>query len=144
MEESMKKLILTVAFIPTLTFGHGGGLDENGGHIDRSTGEYHCHQADCILPTVATEANIRVASFNIQFLGNFKKRDNAALAALVADQDLVLIQELVAPRRSSPENYPVHLLPRVWARVLSVRVRLGFWLVPTIRRSLSSSATCSH
>ena len=30
--------------------GHGGGQDSNGGHVDRSTGEYHCHADDCVLP----------------------------------------------------------------------------------------------
>jgi hypothetical protein len=38
-----------------------------------------------------------VASFNIQFLGQFKNRDNAALADILVPYDLVFIQELVAP-----------------------------------------------
>lgn len=29
------------------TFGHGGGLDENGGHNDRKNGGYHCHRSPC-------------------------------------------------------------------------------------------------
>ena len=40
---------------------------------------------------------ITICSFNIQFLGLFKKRDNAALANLLKDYDLVVVQELVAP-----------------------------------------------
>ena len=40
---------------------------------------------------------ITVCSFNIQFLGNFKDRDNAALAAILRDDDIVVVQELVAP-----------------------------------------------
>jgi hypothetical protein len=43
------------------------------------------------------EGPISVASFNIQFLGHFKDRDNGALADLMAPHDLVFIQELVAP-----------------------------------------------
>lgn len=38
-----------------------------------------------------------MVSFNIQFLGNFKNRDNNALAALMTPYDIVVIQELVAP-----------------------------------------------
>lgn len=82
---------------PAVAFAHGGGQDSNGGHVDRSTGVYHCHSADCVLPTIAEDTAIKVTSFNIQFLGNFKNRDEAALAAVVSDQDIVVIQELVAP-----------------------------------------------
>ena len=28
--------------------GHGGGLDGNGGHNNRKTGEYHCHREPCL------------------------------------------------------------------------------------------------
>jgi len=41
--------------------------------------------------------SISVCSFNIQFLGHFKKKDNEALADLLKDYDIVVIQELVAP-----------------------------------------------
>ncbi|MBT5442839.1 MAG: YHYH domain-containing protein [Gammaproteobacteria bacterium] len=27
---------------------HGGGLDGNGGHNNRKTGEYHCHREPCL------------------------------------------------------------------------------------------------
>jgi len=40
---------------------------------------------------------LSIVSFNIQFLGNFKKRDNVALAGLLKDYDIVVVQELVAP-----------------------------------------------
>tara|TARA_R110001583_G_scaffold194100_1_gene364272 strand:+ start:7417 stop:8661 length:1245 start_codon:yes stop_codon:yes gene_type:complete len=74
---------------------HQGKLDENGGHLDRHTGIYHCHKEGCVLPNVSR--SIKITSFNIQFLGNGKNRDNAALASVVADSDIVLVQELVAP-----------------------------------------------
>jgi hypothetical protein len=41
--------------------------------------------------------SIRVASFNIQFVGHFKKKRNDILAAILKDYDLVFVQELVAP-----------------------------------------------
>lgn len=94
----MKRLFFFLyAILPVSILAHSGGVDENGGHIDRSTGAYHCHREGCVLPTASANGAVKITSFNIQFLGNFKNRDNAALAALVSDQDIVLIQELVAP-----------------------------------------------
>lgn len=40
---------------------------------------------------------INVCSFNIQFLGHFKNRDNQFLASMVDNYDIVVVQELVAP-----------------------------------------------
>lgn len=85
---------------PVSTNAHPGRQDANGGHLDRTTREYHCHQTvpDCVLPGSADpQASVEVASFNIQFLGNPKNRDNEALVALMAGYDIVLVQELVAP-----------------------------------------------
>lgn len=37
--------------LPALTaFAHGGGLDKNGCHTNRKTGEYHCHRAPAAAP----------------------------------------------------------------------------------------------
>jgi hypothetical protein len=33
-----------LAALPLLFLVHGGGLDQNGGHYDNRSGEYHCHQ----------------------------------------------------------------------------------------------------
>jgi len=41
-------LIFSLFSISSLCFGHAGGLDENGGHINRNTGDYHCHREGCI------------------------------------------------------------------------------------------------
>ena len=45
----MKVLLLTVAvLVPTATsmvFAHSGGLDGNGCHTNRKTGDYHCHRS---------------------------------------------------------------------------------------------------
>jgi len=77
----------------------GGGQDDNGGHVNRATGEYHCHRNDCVLPYVISPSAgyLDIVSFNIQFLGNPKHRDEKALAALLSPFDIVAIQELVAP-----------------------------------------------
>lgn len=88
-----------ILITPLYVCAHSGGQDSNGGHVDRTTGEYHCHKFDCVLPIIVGSAagHLDVVSFNIQFLGNFKNRDNDALAALVASYDIVVLQELVAP-----------------------------------------------
>ncbi|MBI4990312.1 MAG: YHYH domain-containing protein [Rhodocyclales bacterium] len=37
----------------TLSSAHGGGLDKNGCHTNRKTGEYHCHRAAVQPPSNA-------------------------------------------------------------------------------------------
>jgi len=36
--------ILLLLALPVAPFSHPGGLDANGGHTNRNTGEYHYHQ----------------------------------------------------------------------------------------------------
>ena len=40
-------LVLVFLLLPVQADGHGGGLDGQGGHVDRRTGEYHCHREPC-------------------------------------------------------------------------------------------------
>ena len=40
---------------------------------------------------------ISICSFNIQFLGHFKARDNNTLSKILKPYDIVVIQEMVAP-----------------------------------------------
>jgi len=59
------------------------------------------------LPSVAVTADtISICSFNIQFLGSFKSRDDSALAEVVKGYDIVVVQELVAPPKNGtyPDN----------------------------------------
>ena len=44
----MRKLLMifAVIFFPSTLFCHGGGTDRNGGHFDRTTGEYHYHHGN--------------------------------------------------------------------------------------------------
>ena len=44
-----KLACLLLAFSATV-LAHPGGRDANGGHVNRSTGEYHCHTEDCQEP----------------------------------------------------------------------------------------------
>ena len=99
MERGKAILMWCVASVlTTLAWSHPGNVDDNGGHLARETRLYHCHHDDCLLPATDPQPRaLSLVSFNIQFLGNGKHRDNSALAALVADHDVVVVQELVAP-----------------------------------------------
>ena len=56
---------------------------------------------DVALPIQAASTSgagqLTVCSFNIQFLGNSRERDDRALAGVVAPYDIVVVQELVSP-----------------------------------------------
>jgi len=49
-------------------------------------------------------SELTVCSFNIQFSGNFKKKDNETLAKILKDYDIIVVQEIVAPPVSG--TYP--------------------------------------
>ena len=96
----IQALIWTLSVLATAAAcAHGGGQDGNGGHVNTATGEYHCHQPGCVLPTGIGEPDneISVASFNIQWVGNSPHRDNVALAAMLSRFDVVVVQEVVSP-----------------------------------------------
>jgi endonuclease/exonuclease/phosphatase family metal-dependent hydrolase len=60
-------------------------------------------------PITGSGEPISVCSFNIQFLGNSRSRDDAALADIVAPYDIVVVQELVSPPYAGkfPDGKPV-------------------------------------
>jgi len=45
---------------------------------------------------VSAQDTLSICSFNIQFLGHFKNREDAVLAEIVKNHDIVVVQELVA------------------------------------------------
>jgi len=55
-------------------------------------GGWSCHEY-ALNPS---RDELTICSFNIQFLGQFKKRDDESLAKVVQDFDIVVVQELVA------------------------------------------------
>lgn len=62
--EWLQIALLQGSFVLAVIFGivreghaHGGGLDRNGCHTNRSTGEYHCHRP----PVTATAASMRLS-----------------------------------------------------------------------------------
>lgn len=54
-----------------------------------------------------TQDTLSICSFNIQFLGNFKNKDNVTLSKILKPFDIVVIQELVAP--PFPGKFPIIL-----------------------------------
>lgn len=57
----MKNFILVIFAIfafgsSNLIFAHGGGLNKDGCHNNRKTGEYHCHRSNTQLPANVTPA----------------------------------------------------------------------------------------
>lgn len=56
MRGSLNVLLLLSVSMPVLVHGHGGGLDAKGCHMNRKTGEYHCHRAGYSPPQPATNA----------------------------------------------------------------------------------------
>lgn len=48
--------IILVLIISTISFAHPGRTDSNGGHYDRSTGEYHYHGGEKVQ-NIVTENN---------------------------------------------------------------------------------------
>jgi len=46
-----KLMALVLLFsIPCISVAHPGGLDSNGCHFKRATGEYHCHRGSYLPP----------------------------------------------------------------------------------------------
>lgn len=81
----MKRLILLIFF--QLLLGAFDGL---------------CHVGACGVDINSSSVEgktdtIAICSFNIQFLGHFKNRDNEFLSGLLNNFELILIQEMVAP-----------------------------------------------
>lgn len=63
-------------------------------NVNRDISEIN--QDSLLIPSVDS-SKIYICLFNVQFLGNFKRRDNVALADLLKNFDIVVIQELLAP-----------------------------------------------
>lgn len=55
-------------------------------------------------PAAFADEFLRIASFNIQFLGNSTARDNTALTSILSPYDIVVVQEVVSP--PYPGDFP--------------------------------------
>lgn len=54
-------------------------------------------EADTIREKESSYDTVSICSFNIQFLGHFKDRNDTLLGQLLKDYDIVVVQEMVAP-----------------------------------------------
>jgi hypothetical protein len=48
---SVTLAIALIIIISSVAMGHSGGLDKNGCHTNRKTGDYHCHGAPAMTPS---------------------------------------------------------------------------------------------
>ncbi|WP_022957264.1 HNH endonuclease [Spongiibacter tropicus] len=68
-------LVSLLIFAPS-AFPHGGGLDSNGGHTNRQTGEYHCHRAPCTsAKTQVEKAQTEAVSEGREFSTLYNRKD---------------------------------------------------------------------
>ena len=44
----MRKLLIVICFLCLDVNSHSGGIDSNGGHVNKKTGDYHCHPEPCL------------------------------------------------------------------------------------------------
>jgi hypothetical protein len=56
--------------------GHGGGLDSNGGHNNRKTGEYHCHREPCHCTHQQVQSATREAEVTSRSYSTLYERDD--------------------------------------------------------------------
>ncbi|MGK0472302.1 MAG: hypothetical protein ACJAR0_002783 [Candidatus Azotimanducaceae bacterium] len=70
------KLFITLILFSGLAFGHGGGLDSNGGHNNRKTGAYHCHRERCFsIHSQVNEAQEEAERDGVYFSTLYNRRD---------------------------------------------------------------------
>lgn len=48
---ALKYVLLLLFVVPAIVSAHGGGLNADGCHTNRKTGDYHCHRAPSAAPT---------------------------------------------------------------------------------------------
>lgn len=85
-----------LALNPSLVHAHGGGLDANGCHTNRKTGDYHCHRA-ASTPAASTQLRSNLTSTSNLSAGGAYANCSAARAAGAA------------PVRRGEPGYGAHL-----------------------------------
>lgn len=72
----MRKIVLLfILFITFISnsFAHPGRTDSNGGHYDRSTGEYHYHNGGYIEENIAEDNTSGKLKVNDTYINDFQK-----------------------------------------------------------------------
>ena len=57
MRDFFGAVLFTSIVIPSLCFAHGGRTDTNGGHTNRSTGQYHFHSGPKGLSKIPSQTS---------------------------------------------------------------------------------------
>jgi hypothetical protein len=57
---TLKALLLLI--VPITAQAHSGRTDANGGHMNRKTGQYHCHSAYCSVPSATPSYTSKIQS----------------------------------------------------------------------------------
>jgi hypothetical protein len=57
-------VVLIVLGTPAVALAHGGGLDANGCHTNRKTGDYHCHRKPAAAPAPVRSAAVTPKASN--------------------------------------------------------------------------------
>ncbi len=128
----MRTTVFLFAFFATLVvFAHPGGVDANGGHIDRKTGVYHYHRgtnaptgnAPVQTPSVQTNPALSVTPL---------QSESAAAVSSSGDveEKRIEMEAGAAEFQEQPDaNRPVSALSNVpwWAYLLVIGCGYGVW-----------------
>ena len=66
----MKRIFIALLLIfvfPSMSYGHSGRTDSNGGHYNRSTGQYHNHNSAGVKQSISSYKYILSIFHNKQF-----------------------------------------------------------------------------
>ena len=101
--------LLVFNLLSSIAFAHPGRTDENGGHYNRETGEYHTHVKEDSQPdetdfeigqnTITSDAEqseLKLAAWNIRIMSDNSRTDAEleAIARTLVDYDFIAIVEL--------------------------------------------------
>lgn len=79
--------------IASAALAHGGGLDKNGCHTNKKTGEYHCHGTPAAAPP--PRASTPAAATGSTTQRNFISIDAPAGSAQISERQLILSVQLL-------------------------------------------------
>ncbi len=90
---------LLLLAIPASVLAHGGGLDANGCHTNRKTGDYHCHRAPAPPPPAPVAAPRATtpssSSVNSLYSSPAAAASGSAAAGVATERQLILTAQLL-------------------------------------------------
>ena len=61
---ALRATLIVLLLSPLLVHSHSGGLDNNGGHTNRKTNEYHCHRSPCKAQSGKLKSTLTSSRYN--------------------------------------------------------------------------------